>query len=486
MEAPSVKPNRVIGIFMLACLNLAVITSLRNMPLVAQYGLSLVSYYLLATFLFIIPTALVSAELATGWPKAGGVYIWCKEAFGEKWGFTAIWLQWVHNLPWYPAMLSFVGILLAYAFNLEHLLNNKFYTLSVVLIGFWGITLFNFLGIRTSGWLSSFCVIIGSVIPGAFLISLGIAWLIKGEPSSVLFSWKGILPNLGELDNIAFLTGTFLAFAGLELTAVHAKDVKDPKKNYPKAIFLSALFSLILFVLGSLSIAVVLPVSEISIVAGIMEAFAKILDRFALSGLVPWVALLIACGAIGELNAWILGLAKGLFITGRHGSLPPFFQKVNKHQIPTNILIFQAIISSLAAVIFLFMSTLNAAYWILIVLSAQLYLGMYLIMFLAGIRLRYTKPEVERKYRISNGNFGMWLIAGVGAVAAVFAILIGFIPPASLDIRNLWTYEIFMVLGFLILTFSPLLLHKFRKPSWMPTPHNPLLQGESHDEPKEP
>ncbi len=127
----SVKPKRVLGIFVLATLNLAVITSLRNMPLVAKYGLSSVSYYLIAALVFIFPTALVAAELATGWPKAGGVYIWVREAFGERWGLSAVWLQWLHNLPWYPAMLAFVGTLIAYAVKAPHLAQNKTFYFSL-------------------------------------------------------------------------------------------------------------------------------------------------------------------------------------------------------------------------------------------------------------------------------------------------------------------------------------------------------------------
>lgn len=472
------KPQRIIGIFLLATMNLAVITSLRNMPLVAQYGLSLVSYYLISALVFIFPSALVSAELATGWPKAGGIYVWVREAFGEKWGFLAIWLQWVHNLPWYPAMLSFVATLFAYGIQSHELLTDKTFTLCVILIGFWAITLLNFLGIKTSGWFSSATVIIGAIMPGLFLIILGIIWIVKGMPLQIDFTWTNTLPKLSELKNIGFLTGLFLAFAGLEVTAVHAKDVKDPRKNFPKAIFLSAIFSLVLFVLGSLAIAVVIPQKEISLVAGIMEAFAKILSYFHMAGLVPVIAILIALGAIGELNAWILGLAKGLYVTGRHGSLPPFFQKVNKHNIPTNLLIFQAVVVSVASVVFLFMGTLNAAYWILIALSAQLYLAMYFLMFLAGIRLRYKKPKVVRKYRISEGNFGMWLVAGTGAVAAVFAIIVGFIPPAQLNITNIWAFEIFMIASFVILTIFPLFIFLYRKPEWAPTIHKDHSDGE--------
>lgn len=473
----SVRPKRVLGIFVLATLNLAVITSLRNMPLVAKYGLSLVSYYAISALVFIFPTALIAAELATGWPKAGGIYIWVREAFGERWGLVAVWLQWLHNLPWYPAMLAFIGTLIAYGLNRSDLIHDKNFTLAVILIGFWAITFLNFFGVKSSGWFSSLCVIIGAIIPGVFLIILGIIWMAKGMPTEIVFEWKYVLPQFSQFNNIGFLAATFLAFAGLEVTAVHAKDVVEPRKNYPKAIFLSAIFSLVLFVLGSLSIAIVLRQEDISLVAGIMEAFAKILAIYKMAGIIPLVSILIALGAIGELNAWVLGLAKGLFITARHGSLPPIFQKVNKHNIPTNLLIFQASVVSVAGIVFYFMDALSSAYWVLMTLSAQLYLTMYFLMFIAALRLRYSKPNVERKYRVSKGNGGIWVVSMVGSVAVLFAVFMGFLPPKELLFTNVFVLELFMIGAYVFFFIIPFIIYALRRPEWRPTAHHNMLDG---------
>ena len=101
-------PKRVISVFILAMLNVSMMASLRNLPLVAEYGYSAIFYFVIVGIMFLLPCALVSAELATGWPKSGGVYIWVREAFGDLWGFFAIWMQWVHNVAWYPVIMSFV------------------------------------------------------------------------------------------------------------------------------------------------------------------------------------------------------------------------------------------------------------------------------------------------------------------------------------------------------------------------------------------
>jgi len=81
------KSRRSLSVFSLIMINIIAIDSLRNIPAAAEYGFSILFYYAVAATTFFIPSALVSAELATGWPKTGGVYIWVREAFGPHWGF---------------------------------------------------------------------------------------------------------------------------------------------------------------------------------------------------------------------------------------------------------------------------------------------------------------------------------------------------------------------------------------------------------------
>ena len=103
--------KKTLGAFGLAMINVIAVDSLRSLPFSAEYGFSLVFFYILAAITFFFPTALVAAELATGWPNKGGIYVWVREAFGERWGFLVIWLQWIYNVVWYPTI--FCHLLLA-------------------------------------------------------------------------------------------------------------------------------------------------------------------------------------------------------------------------------------------------------------------------------------------------------------------------------------------------------------------------------------
>lgn len=465
LEAKRSGPKRVISTFVLVMLNVSIMASLRNLPLVAEYGYSAIFYFLIVGVCFLLPSALVSAELATGWPKSGGIYIWVREAFGDTWGFFAIWMQWVHNVTWYPAILAFVATTLGYVFY-PPLAGNKYFVLGVVLVGFWGMTILNFLGIRTSSLFSTIGVICGTIVPGAFLILLGFAWLTLGHPTHIHFDAAGLTPDLSSLDNIVFLGGLFLAFAGLEVSSGYAGEVKNPQKNYPKSIICAALITFFLFMLGSLAIGIVIPKEDISLVAGLMEALKVFLANFHISWMLPVLGLLLIFGSIAEVNSWIIGPVKALYTTTVHGNLPPIFQVTNDKGVPVNLLLFQAIIVTISSFVFLLMPNLSSSYWILSALSTQIYLVMYIMMFMAAIRLRYSRPDVPRAYRIPNPHKGIWAVASLGILTSIFAIFLVFIPPAQIDVGSLAFFESFLGIGLAVMIAIPLVISWFRNPKW--------------------
>ncbi len=467
MVDSSSKPRRVLSVFVLAMLNVSIMASLRNLPLVAEYGLSAIFYFVVVAFAFLVPCALVSAELATGWPKEGGIYVWVREALGDRWGFFAIWMQWVHNVAWYPVILSFVATTLAYVIN-PNLSQNKLYVLGVILVSFWGMTFINYMGVKTSSWFSTCGVLLGTILPGVLIIALGISWIGLGRPSQISFTPEAILPDFSSLGNLVFLAGLFLAFAGLEVSSAYANVVKNPQKNYPRSILLAALITFFIFMLGSLAIGIVIPKDQINLVAGLMEAFKAFFNYYNLDQILPVLGVLLIVGAIAEVNAWIGGPVKGLHATSVHGNLPPLFQKMNRQGMPTNLLLFQGVIVSVASCVFLYMPTLSSSYWLLSALSAQMYLVMYFLMFIAAIRLRYTKPHVPRTYQIpfAYRHRGMWFFALLGMLSSLFVFFLAFIPPTQLNIGSLWFYETFLISGLVAMCLIPVVIYQCRKPHW--------------------
>ena len=434
------------SIFTMSMLTVAAVLSLRNLPSQAEYGYSVIFYMVASSLFFFIPSALVSAELASAWPEDGGVYLWVKEAFGPKWGFVAIFMQWVENLPWFPAVLTFVASSIAYVFD-PKLATNRWFVLITIWVSLWLATFLNFKGMRLSAFLSSSGAIAGTVAPGIVIILMAAGYLIAGKAPMIRFSAGALIPDLGSWDQLMLLSGMMVGLAGMEMSAVHVTEMDDPEKRFPKAIFTAAALVILLSVLGSLAIAFVVPPAQISLAAGADQAFNAVFKVFHIEWMTPVMCFLLAYGAITMVVTWVLGPSKGVLEVAREGYLPKYWQYRNEHGMPTRILIIQGVISSLLALVVLFMPTISGAFWIMSALTAQLYMIMYLFMFAAAIKLRYSQPDKHRPYRVPGGKWGMWIISGVAFLTALFAIIVGFIPTSG--VRAAGTEHVVLYVGFL-------------------------------------
>ena len=83
------------------------------------------------------------------------------------------------NVVWFPTILAFTAATIAYIFSPD-LANNGFYMMAVILVVFWALTIINFFGMKVSGWVSTVGVILGTLIPGAILIIMGLWWALLG------------------------------------------------------------------------------------------------------------------------------------------------------------------------------------------------------------------------------------------------------------------------------------------------------------------
>jgi amino acid transporter len=166
----------------LAIMNITAVVSLRGLPAEAVYGLSSAFYYLFAAVVFLIPTAMVAAELAAMFSdKQGGVFRWVGEAFGPRTGFLAIWLQWIESTIWYPTVLTFGAVSFAFiGMNGAHdaaLASNKVFTLIAVLGIYWIATFIALKGLNWVGKISKWGGMIGTTILAGLLIVLGIIYI---------------------------------------------------------------------------------------------------------------------------------------------------------------------------------------------------------------------------------------------------------------------------------------------------------------------
>ncbi len=464
----------------LALMTVASVVSLRGLPMMAAEGYNMVFYILFATFIFLLPAAMVSAELGSAFSKEnGGVYSWVKAAFGPRWGFTAIWLQWIQNVVWYPTVLAFAASSLAYLFMDDALASNGYFVGAVIMIVYWLATAVALAGSNAVNSVTRYGVIFGTLLPGLLIIILGMMWIYQGNPMALELQNQVVdgvvehekvharfFPHITNLGNIAFLAGIVLLFAGVEVQAVQAADMKNPARDFPLAMFMASLIIVLLFLLGSFAIASVIPASQINLTAGVMQTFKVLFDKYNMTFLLPVLGLLMALGAIGGVMSWVTGPSRGLLQTAKEGEMPPFMAKTNAQGAPVTLLLIQLCVVTVLALLYFVMKNVSVAFFVLSAMTATLYLAMYMFMFVAAIRLRYTKPYMARPYKVPGGMFGIWVIAGIGFLGVAFAFIVGFFPPASLAVGNPAFYVGLVASGLIIFIGMPLLIQFMKKPSW--------------------
>ena len=329
---------------------------------------------------------------------------------------------------------------------------------------FWGGVLLCSLGPTLVARLGSRGTGIGTLIPAALLLALGVAYLVQGHHPDAPMTARHLLPAWNGLASIVLVVNSFFTYAGVEVNAVHVNELRNPAREYPRSIFLAMALVLAVFIGPTLAISWVIPAHQISFTVGVMQAFNSLFTHFGLGFAVPLIAIALAVGALVGMISWLDGPSEGLLLIGRQqGFLPPYFQKVNRQGIEVRIIATEGVVITLIAVLYAFIPDVSHAFWIFTVLATQVYLIMYVLMFIAAIRLRRSQPERSGGYRAP----ALGLLCLLGTVSSVAALVIGFVPPAQFSHLNPLKYTLEILAGILVIGIvPPLLMDRLRKPNW--------------------
>ncbi|MFB6891972.1 APC family permease [Kitasatospora sp. NPDC056327] len=445
----------------LALMTTSSVASLRSAPTMAVYGLACVFLYLLPAIVFLLPTALVSAELASGWE--GGVYRWVSEGLSKPMGFLAVWCQFAMTIFYYPSLLAYVASTIAYVVD-PGLASNGPYTAIVIMVLYWAGVWVSSRGTQAVAGLSSMGLVIGTLIPGTLLVVLGFVFLGQGNPSAAPMNAAHLFPQWTGLASLVLIVNNFLSYSGMEMNAVHVSSLRDPAREFPRAMFTASGMVLAIFILPALAISWVVPSSDLSLTAGVMQAFDSFFQYFHIGWLTPVIAVALVAASLGGMLTWLAGPSKGLLMISRQeGYLPPFLQKLNKEGVQQNLLVTQGVVTTVIALAYALIPNVSSAYWIFSVITTQVYLIVYLLMFAAAIRLRRTQPDHPRGYRAP----ALVPIAVTGLVASAAAMAIGFVPSSQFGSGSVWSYVVIVGGGLLVLgLLIPYLFLRLRKPGW--------------------
>jgi len=462
-----------ITIFGFAMLNIAAVAGLTGAPQQAEYGLASITYYIIAAVFFLVPISLIAAELATGWPERGGIFRWVGEAFGKRWGFVAIFLLFLELTLLQPGGLASGAVVLGFLWpDYDAALSWAEHTpllavLAYILIYFWLATFLAARGVKVFAAIAKWGVVFGMFVPLTIMFVLAIVWLAAGNQPAIPLEWSGLIPEWTGFSTLALAAGIFLAYAGMEMNAAHVKELKNPGRSYPLAILIGGIGTVLLFIISAVIVAIIVPQKDINVIYSLYTVFKDLGTQIGMPWLFTLVAWLTIIAGITGVVTWLAGPSSMLVAAGRGGFLPTYFQHLNAKGMPSRIMYGQAIVVTLVSFIVALFPSIQAFFIMMSQTVNMLYLTVYLLMFAAFLRLRYTQPNRPRTYKVPGGMAGAWIIGGVGLLVSAFGYVLAITPPSQIDVGSPLIYVGTIALLLVLCYFVSFWIYSRRKPRWV-------------------
>jgi glutamate:GABA antiporter len=425
--------RRSLGTLDLVLMSVAAIISFRWLSIAAQIGPSSLTLWVLGMLTFFVPSALTVLELSSRLPGEGGIYIWCKAAFGELHAFVVGWCYWVGNLVFFPSLLLFIaGVLLYVRGGSGHALaDSPLYNGGVCLSVLWFATLLNVMGLERAKWLQN----VGGIatwMAGAVIFGGGaLAWHESGSATS--FRPAALLPDFTSLRTLGSFAAMALAYVGLELGPILGGEIRNPRRTIAHAVLVSCLVVPVLYVAGTAALLVALPAAEINLISGIPLSLAAVGGRLGLAAFGGVSAALVALSQVGTLGAWVAGTARLPFLFGLDQYLPRALGALHpRFGSPYLALFTQSAITTLILLAALSGSAIHEAFLVLIDMSIILGLIPLIYMFAALPVLRARAHGVPAEGSPIPGGRGVCgLIAASGIAVTLLGAVVATIPPTQ-------------------------------------------------------
>jgi amino acid transporter len=438
--------RKELGLWDVVLFNIAAVLGPRWIARAAHAGESSLSLWVLAAFLFFIPTSLVIIELATRYPHEGGLYIWTKEAFGDFHGFVAGWCYWIYTIIYFPGLLTASVAMSVYIGGPKYayLADDKWYIIGASI----GLLLvaagLNLVGLNIGKWLQN-AGGVATYLPLVMLLAIGaVVWMNRG--SATQFSLRGVAPSM-DLDTLNFWSGIAFAFTGMELVCTMGDEVKDPRKTFPRAIWISAVAIAVIYFLGTIAVLGILPAASVNTQNGVFQAISNGSAFLGIAWAGVIAALLVTVGNAGGVGATVAGASRVPFAVGIDHYLPEAFGKLHpKWRTPYVAILVQAALSSVVLILANTNETISGAYEFLINTTIIVYFVPFLYMYAAAIKLAYRRDRdtSENAVLIPGGRTGVWIAGSLGFGVTALSIVLALIP--SKDVTDTVAYE-FKIIG---------------------------------------
>ncbi len=404
--------------------------SIRWVATAAAAGPSALVIWLLACATFYVPLMFCVIELSSRYPQEGGLYVWSRRAFGDFAGFMAGWTYWSCNLPYFPALLYFAAgnAIFIGGTRWQHLSNSSAYFISVSLIGLAVATALNVVGLDTGKWLHNLGAV-ATWVPALILVSIGLfAWARFGAATPITLAT--LVPSVNLRDIIFWSTIAF-ALAGVESGPVMGDEIRDARRNIPRALLLAGGLITVTYILATFCLLLALPREEVSELQGAMQAVEKAAGRLEIEGIAPIAAALIAFSGLGGTGAWLAATSRLPFVAGIDRFLPTAFGRLHpRWGTPHVALLLQAFVAALFVFLGQAGTSVKGAYDALVSMSVISYFIPFLFLFGSMIRLQKEAAGPEA-IRVPGGKPVAIVLASLGFATTSVSIMLSVIPPEN-------------------------------------------------------
>jgi len=347
-----------------------------------------------------LPLLFMSAELSSALPVEGGLYRWVKTAFGDFWGFQAGWWWWISSF----LDCAIYAVLVADYFKFFDPQMSDVAQWGIALAVIWFFTLLNIRGVAVVGTSSIFFVLF-MTLPFIVMILIG-APKISHNPFTPLApegkDFTSVL-STGLLMGIWFISG----FEGI---GTAAEEIKNSERAIARALVL--IFPLVLASYG-LPILVSLAIDPNWQNWGAGH-FASIAGKIGGPFLGSWVSMAGVIANMALFSTWLLSYSRIPFAMAHDGYLPKAITRISpKYGTPVTAILLSGVIYS----IFAWGDFKN-----LVIIDIWVILCGMFLEFFALAKLRRSRPDLPRYFRVPGGKIGLWLTVISPVAVGLFAM----------------------------------------------------------------
>lgn len=371
-------------------------------------------------------------------------------------------------------MAFFVLAAISFIVGWDALYDNPLVMFIGVAIIVWGLTLTQLGGTKLTARIAKVGFFGGVLIPAVVLLIGLIAYLATGGISQLDFdaSVSGFVPDFTQVSTLVIFASFILAFAGVEASASHVNELKNPGKIYPMVMIVLCILTIVLDTLGGLAVAMTMSQAQLdaNLSTGVIVAFSNIFDaHFHCGWLVYVIAFLLAAGVLAEISSWIVGPSRALLETAKEGIIPKSFAKTNKHGVSVKTVVVQGVIVTIWDAVLCGSMALSGgsgssiSYLTAVGLTVVIYLVGYILFFLAYFKLVLKDQDKPRVFQIFGGTVGKCIVAGCGLLLTVFALVVSFFPPSQLTAQAGTVYVITLLICWAISVAIPFVIYGLRK-----------------------